>query len=148
MSVDYKWYERLLGVKCRELIFSAFIWLAFLLTPRDLRSFVLFLSAWIVMAVLTGIAGHIGLMTRMECGDIRFMWLSLYGKLPRWTLWIFWLLLLPALLRPTFGIPAVASVGLSFYRGYHFVRVCTGWRIITMIDISIRLLAGILLIVV
>ncbi|MBN1878774.1 hypothetical protein JW823_01570 [bacterium] len=141
---DLMWFERVFGRTGRQFVFSAVLWIGFLFSSKDSTAFFKYLMSWILLSALTGIADHIGIITRLECRDLRFMWLSIYGKLPRWVLWVFWLLVLAVLYRPVFGIPALAASGLAFYRRIHFIRQCMGYRIVLLTDLFFRFLAGLL----
>ena len=138
----FRWYERLFGVRFLELAVSLPVWLGFFLTRKDGDGLGVFLAAWVVMGLLTGIANHVGIVTRHECRDFRFMWLSIHGKLPRWVLWVFWPLAAAVLFRPAFGVPALLAAGLAFYRGFHFQRCCMGCRMVILADFAARAVSG------
>ena len=148
VAAGFAWYERLTGPRGCELLLSAVIGFGALLSPRDTRHLAEYALGWLLMSILTGSALHIGTITRSECRDLRFMWLSIYGKLPRWVLWIFWIVVIAVLLKPIFGLPVLVSAWLSFLRGYKFPRCCPGCRIVLAADLFVRIMAGLLPVIV
>jgi hypothetical protein len=101
-----------------ECLWSLPVFAGWLFSTRTPGACILFATAWLALAAVTGIARFTGNLTRRECGDLRFMWYSLYNKFPRWINWVFGLICVAVLFKPLFGLTVYAAAGLAFYRGY------------------------------
>ena len=121
------------------------LFIGWFFSPRNTGSSVLFIVAWFVISVITGIACYLGNLARRECGDLRFVCYSLYKKYPAWLNWIFVLLCVAVLVKPFFALCVYIAAGTAFYRGYTFKGMeKKAWSNL-MIDVLIRIAGGIVL---
>ncbi|MBN1296620.1 hypothetical protein JXA80_07550 [bacterium] len=129
-----------------EVVYSGVIWIALMRPSIDPLRHVRMTGGWLCLAYLTAVAAYAGIMTRIECADLRFAWFSLHRKIPDWVLWTFWPALVAVWVVPAFAPFAYLSIALAAYRGFWFPRHCVGYRVITGIDLIIRGIAGFTLI--
>ncbi len=131
-----------------EIILSAAVWLPAIVFDTSSDKLPALAGAWLALSILTSISNYTGQLVRVECHDLRYMMLSIYKKIPDYVLWTFWPTVVAVLIAPLFAFFAYAALLLAFYRGFWFRNHCMGYRFITLIDIFVRICAGMVLVVV
>ncbi len=133
------------GCFLQEWLLSIPLFVGWFFSLHGTVSGLVFPAGWFVMGSATGITCHLGRLARRECGDLRFVCLSLYKKYPVWLNWVLALVCIGVLLKPFFALSVYLAAGLAFYRGYAFRGMEKKGLGALFLDMSIRLAGGIVL---